>query len=93
MVRVKAILKVVDNSGARFVECLRVLSKASKQPGKIGDLIVVSTKRVTPNKKIKKGTVQLGVIVRAATNLIRLDGSRLRFDQTVIVLLSKLTTS
>jgi len=91
MVRVQSVLKVVDNSGARFAQCIRVLAKAPKKPGKIGDIIIISVKRATPNKKIKKSTVQRGVIVRAATNLVRLDGSRIRFDQTTVVLLNKLS--
>jgi large subunit ribosomal protein L14 len=90
MVKIQSILRVVDNSGARFALCIRVLGKAPKMVGKIGDIIVVSIKRSTPNKKIKKGTIQRAVIVRTASNLLRYDGSRLKFGKTCIVILNKM---
>ena len=90
MVNVQTVLKIVDNSGGRFGQCIRVLSKAAKKPATIGDTIILSVKRATPNKKIKKSTVQRGVIVRSAKNFLRFDGSRIRFDQTTMVLLNKM---
>jgi len=54
MIKINSVLKVVDNSGARFAQCLRVLSKSPKNAAYIGDLIIVSVKRVVPNKKNKK---------------------------------------
>lgn len=89
MVHVQSVLRVVDNSGARFAQCIRVLGKAPGVPADIGDVIVVTVKRATPNKKIKKGTIQRAVIVRTAKQYKRTDGSRIRFSKTCVVLLNK----
>jgi large subunit ribosomal protein L14 len=88
--RVLSVVKVSDNSGGRYAQCIRVLSKSSYQSAKVGDLVVVSIKKSIPNKKVKKGTIQKGVVVRIAKNLKRLDGSYIRFSTTNIVLLNKL---
>ncbi len=88
--RVLSIVKVADNSGARFVQCIKILTKSQQQSVKIGDLVIVSVKKSTPNKKIKKGTIQKGIVVRLSTNIRRLDGSFLRFSKTNVVLLNKL---
>jgi len=66
MILVQSIIKVSDNSGARFAQCIRVLVKKPRSSATVGDIIIVSVKRVTPNKKIKKGTIQKGVVVRVA---------------------------
>ncbi len=88
--RVLSIVKVTDNSGAKFVQCIKVLTKNPKQSAKIGDIVVVSVKKIVPSKKIKKGSIQKGVVVRLNTNIKRLDGSYLKFNKTNIVLLNKL---
>jgi len=90
MIIPQSVLKVSDNSGARFAQCVRVLSKAPKTVANVGDIIVVSVKRATPNKKVKKGTVQRAVIVRSASNLTRLDGSKIKFDKSDVVLITKM---
>jgi len=87
--RVLSVVKVADNSGGRFAQCLKVLSKSPKQTVKIGDLVIVSIKRINPYKKILKGSIHRGVVVRVSTNLKRLDGSYIRFGSTNIVLINK----
>jgi large subunit ribosomal protein L14 len=87
--RVLSIVKISDNSGGRYAQCLKILSKSQKQTARIGDIVVVSIKRITPRKKIIKGSIQRGVVVRVAKNLKRLDGSYIRFVSTNIVLLNK----
>lgn len=89
MVNIQSIVRVVDNSGARYAQCIRILQKSPKSVGNVGDIIVVSIKRSTPNKKIKKGTIQRAVIVRTSKSVSRLDGSKISFGKTCIVLLNK----
>jgi len=88
--RVLSVVKVSDNSGARYVQCIKILNKGQKDSVKIGDIVIVSVKKISSNKKIKKGSIQKGIVVRLANNIKRLDGSYLKFDKTNIVLLNKL---
>jgi large subunit ribosomal protein L14 len=80
-------LEVADNSGAKQIECIKVLANASSAT--IGDVIVVSVKDAIPNGKIKKGDVCKAVIVRVAQNYMRNDGSVIKFDANAAVLLNK----
>jgi len=88
--RVLSIVKVSDNSGARFVQCIKILNKAQKDSVTIGDIVIVCVKKIIANKKIKKGSIQKAVVVRMAKNTKRLDGSYIKFDKTSVVLLNKL---
>jgi len=82
-------LTVADNSGARLVQCIKVLGGSKKKSATIGDLIVVSVKEAIPNGKVKKGEVVRAVIVRTSSGIFRFDGSRIKFDKNAAVLLTK----
>jgi len=88
--RVLSVVKVADNSGARFCQCLKILNKSPNDSVNIGDIVIVSVKNVNSNKKMKKSSIQKGVVVRMSKNFRRLDGSYIRFSKTTIVLLNKL---
>lgn len=80
-------LKVVDNSGAKRVMCIQALK--SKKGAKLGDIIIGSVKEAQPRGKVKKGDVVYGVVVRAAMQRGRCDGSQIRFDDNAVVLVNK----
>lgn len=88
MIQQESRLKVADNSGARNVQCIRVLGGTRKRYAHIGDEIVVTVKTATPNGAIKKGTVSRAVIVRTRKEIRRQDGSYIRFDDNAVVLLN-----
>lgn len=87
MIQENTRLNVADNSGARRVQCIRVLGGSKKRYGSVGDLIVVSVKNAIPNAQIKKGEVSRAVIVRTKKEICRNDGSYIRFDENAAVLL------
>ena len=82
-------LTVADNSGARLVQCIKVLGGSRKKSATIGDLVVVSVKEAIPNGKVKKGEVTRAVVVRTKKGVSRQDGSTIRFDKNSAVLLTK----
>jgi large subunit ribosomal protein L14 len=82
-------LEVADNSGARRVQCIKVLGGAKRRTASIGDIIVVSIKEAIPRGKVKKGDVHKAVIVRTSKELRRGDGSAIRFDRNAAVLIDK----
>jgi len=84
----RTVLKVVDNSGAKKVMCIQAL-KANKKGARLGDTIVASVKEAHPNGKVKKGKVVYGVVVRAAMQRGRCDGSEVKFDDNAVVLVDK----
>ncbi len=88
MIQMQTRLKVADNSGAREVQCLKVLGGSKRRYANIGDVIVVSVKDALPNSKVKKGDVAKAVIVRTTHKLRRSDGSYLRFDDNSAVLIN-----
>lgn len=81
-------LKVADNSGARRVQCIKVLGGSHRRYAAIGDIIKVSIKEAIPRGKVKKGDVYNAVVVRAAKGVRRNDGSLIRFDDNAAVLLN-----
>jgi len=87
MIQLRTRLKVADNSGARVVECIRVLGGSNRQYARIGDTIVVAVKQITPGGPIPKGTVARAVVVRQTQPLRRPDGSVIRFDDNAVVLI------
>ena len=89
MIRLRTRLNVADNSGARMVECIRVLKGSTGSFAQIGDVIVVSVKQVTPGAAIKKGEVAKAVVVRTRRSLRRPDGSYIRFDDNAGVIIDK----
>jgi len=88
MIREQTNLDVADNSGARRVECIRVLGGSKRKTASIGDIIVVAVKDAIPERKVKKGEVHKAVIVRTAKGIRRNDGSEIRFDRNAAVLIN-----
>ena len=89
MIQMQSVLEVADNSGARKVQCIKVLGGSKRKVASVGDVIVVSVKEAIPRGKVKKGTVQRAVIVRTAKDVKRNDGSVIRFDKNAAVLINK----
>lgn len=87
MVQMQTRLKVADNTGARELQCIRVLGGSRKRYANIGDIIVASVKKAAPNSGVKKGDVVRAVIVRSKHGLRRDDGSYIRFDENAAVLI------
>jgi large subunit ribosomal protein L14 len=88
MVQLRSMLEVADNSGAKRVQCIKVLGGSHKRYARLGDIIVVSVKEALPDSNIKKGTVTKAVVVRTKKEQRRLDGSYIRFDQNAAVLIN-----
>jgi large subunit ribosomal protein L14 len=89
MIQVESNLDVADNSGARRVQCIRVLGGSRRRWASVGDIIVVAVKEAIPRGKVKKGDVHKAVIVRTAKEIHRNDGSAIRFDRNAAVLINK----
>lgn len=89
MIQSQTNLKVADNSGARFVQCIKVLGGTKRRYAHVGDIIIVAVKEATPHSPIKKGDVVRAVIVRTAKEIRRKDGSYLRFDDNACVVIDK----
>jgi len=88
MIQMQTELHVADNSGARKVECIKVLGGSKKRYAMIGDIIKVSVKDINNHGKVKRGSVYSSVVVRTVRNFRRLDGSFIRFDDNSVVLLN-----
>jgi large subunit ribosomal protein L14 len=88
MIQAESNLEVADNSGARRVQCIRVLGGSRRRWASIGDVIVVAVKEAIPRGKVKKGDVHKAVIVRTAKEIHRQDGSAIRFDRNAAVLIN-----
>jgi large subunit ribosomal protein L14 len=88
MIQVQSELDVADNSGAKRVECIKVLGGSRRRYAGLGDVVVVSVKECLPNTKVKKGDVMRAVIVRTAQELRRPDGSYIKFDDNSAVLIN-----
>src|ERR1043165_1645600 len=89
MIQMQTNLDVADNSGARRVQCIKVLGGSKRRTAGVGDVIVVSIKEAIPRGKVKKGDVHQAVIVRTAKEIRRTDGSSIRFDRNAAVLINK----
>jgi large subunit ribosomal protein L14 len=88
MIQMQSVLDVADNSGAKKLQCIKVLGGSKRRYASVGDIIVVSVKEAIPNGKVKKGSVAKAVIVRTAKELRRKDGSYIRFDTNSAVLVN-----
>ena len=86
MIQVQTELLVADNTGARIVECIKVLGGSKRRYASVGDSIVITVKEAIPNGKVKKGTVHKAVIVRTKQGILRNDGSKVKFDNNAAVL-------
>ncbi len=91
MIQHRTILKSADNTGARRIQCIRVLGGYKKRYGHIGDVVTVTIKEALPHSSVKKGEVAHGVIVRTRKETRRKDGTYIRFDENAIVLIDKKT--
>lgn len=88
MIQMQTELTVADNSGARIVECIKVLGGSKKRYAGVGDIIKISVKEAIPRSKVKQGDVLKAVVVRTAKGIKRNDGSLIRFDNNAVVLLN-----
>jgi len=88
MIQMQTVLDVADNSGAKRVQCIKVLGGSHRRYARIGDVIKVSVKDAIPRGKVKKGEVYSAVVVRTASGVRRGDGSLIRFDNNAAVLLN-----
>ena len=86
MIKIKTELTVADNTGARIVECIKVLGGSKRRYASIGDMIVISVKEAIPTGKVKKGSVHKAVVVRTKKAIYRNDGSNVKFDNTAVVI-------
>ena len=89
MIQMRTILDVADNSGARRVQCVKVLGGSRRKYAALGDVIVVSVKEALPNMKVKKGQTARAVVVRPVREYSRPDGSYVKFDTNSAVLIDK----
>ena len=90
MIQMQSRLDVADNSGAKKVQCIKVLGGSKRRYASVGDVIVVSVKEALPNSKVKKGEVKQAVVVRTAKELSRPDGTHIRFDDNAAVLIDQM---
>ncbi|MBT4427862.1 MAG: 50S ribosomal protein L14, partial [Rhodospirillaceae bacterium] len=86
MIQMQTNLDVADNSGARRVQCIKVLGGSKRKYASVGDMIVVTVKEAIPRGKVKKGEVHRAVIVRTSKEIRRDDGTAIRFDRNAAVL-------
>ena len=87
MIQPRSMLDVADNSGAKKVQCIRVMGGANKRYASLGDVVVVAVKEAVPDGTVKKGEVSRAVVVRTVKEVGRRDGSYIRFDRNAAVLL------
>lgn len=88
MIQMQTRLEVADNSGAKEVQCIKIIGGALRKTATIGDVIVVSVKDAIPRGKVKKGEVYRAVVVRTRKDVQRQDGSAIRFDRNAAVLIN-----
>ena len=89
MIQMQSNLFVADNSGARRIQCIKVLGGSKRRFASIGDIIVVSIKDAIPKGKVKKGEVYKAIVVRTKKDFNRKDGTSIRFDKNAAVILDK----
>lgn len=87
MIRMRSILEIADNTGAKRASCIGVLGRGNRAYADVGDIITANIKEITPNSIIKKGEVVKAVVVRTVNKIKRVDGSYLRFDSNAIVII------
>jgi large subunit ribosomal protein L14 len=88
MIQMQTSLEVADNSGARRVQCIKVLGGSKRKTAGVGDVIVVTVKEAIPRGRVKKGDIHHAVIVRTAKEIRRQDGTSIRFDKNAAVLIT-----
>jgi len=88
MIQAETNLEVADNSGAKRVQCIKVLGGSKRRTASVGDIIVVTVKEAIPRGRVKKGEIHKAVVVRTAKEIRRADGSTIRFDRNAAVLIN-----
>ena len=88
MIQSESNLEVADNSGARRVQCIRVLGGSKRRWASVGDVIIVTVKEAIPRGRVKKGDVHRAVVVRTSKEIRRPDGTTIRFDRNAAVLIN-----
>ncbi len=88
MIQMQTNLDVADNSGARRVQCIKVLGGSNRRSAGVGDIIIVTVKEAIPRGRVKKGDIHRAVVVRTAKEVRRVDGTAIRFDRNAAVLIS-----
>jgi len=91
MVQLRTILNVADNTGAKRVQCIKVLGGYQKRYGRVGDIVTLSVKSAVPHAMVKKGEVLHGVVVRTRKETRRADGTYVRFDDNAVVIIDRKT--
>ena len=86
MIQLRTVLDVADNSGAKKIQCIKVLGGSRRRYARVGDIIVVAVREVDPNTPVKKGDVKKAVVVRTRKEVKRADGSHIKFDSNAAVL-------
>lgn len=89
MIQMQTRMRVADNSGAKEVQCIKVLGGSKRRTASVGDIVVVAVKSALPTSKVKKGEVAKAVIVRTKKQIRRPDGSYIRFDDNAAVLVNQ----
>ena len=89
MIQMESVMQSGDNSGAKLLKCFKVLGGSKRRFATVGDTVVVSVKEAAPNSKVKKGSIQRAVIVRTKKEIVRADGTTIRFDENAAVLVKK----
>ncbi len=89
MIQMQTFLNVADNSGAKRVQCVKILGGSKRKYASVGDVIVVAVKDALPNAPVKKGAVEQAVIVRTKKEFRRADGTYIRFDDNACVIIDK----
>ena len=88
MIQMQSKLDVADNSGAKTVQCIKVLGGSKRRTASVGDIVVISVKEAIPRGRVKKGEVLKAVVVRTKKEIRRVDGSAIRFDSNAAVLVN-----
>ncbi len=88
MIQLRTVMEVADNSGARKVQCIKVLGGSGRRYASVGDIVVVAVKEAEPHSNVKKGEVKKAVIVRTRKEIRRTNGSYIKFDSNAAVLVN-----
>ena len=88
MIQMQTMLTAADNSGAKRLQCIKVLGGSKRKYASIGDIIVVSVKEALPNARVKKGDLKRAVVVRTKKEIRRADGSHIKFDVNSAVIIN-----
>ena len=89
MIQMQTVMQVADNSGAKKVQCIKVLGGSKRRTASVGDVVIVSVKEAIPRARVKKGEIHRAVVVRTAKDVKRADGSTIRFDKNAAVLINQ----